>query len=371
MDSDQRRQRKQQCQAFNNGYELEFPRPYVHDLAGYFDLRPAECLIKRDLFPYIPAKGKSPLSAKTRLPMIVKHLLEDIRPDIAALQEVDCDIWEDQIGPKMIEAGYDFFLTTKNPLKKQGHGLVIMWKVDRFRLYQSKSIYFDEHPLIQPTSIMPVTGNVCQLIALEKISEYGSPVGLIVTNHHLYWRPMARYTRLRQIAVLLEETSALHKSLMASDYNTTPNEPTYQLLTSEGGLDSSIEAALQPADYELETALTASNLEEKLPVQLLMQKIGNHPVLYSAYGNYQSLDPTHATSMDSPPWPGEPKFTNYSTWKGTLDYILTSFNGMASAEGDPELRSILSLPPPSALEPGLPNASFPSDHLSIVAEFSI
>ncbi|KAI8849782.1 hypothetical protein BC829DRAFT_176050 [Chytridium lagenaria] len=95
----------------------------------------AQCLIKRELFPYILAKGKtSPLSAKHRIPIIIQHLY-DLQPDIAALQEVDGDIWGDQIASRMKELGYDFVLTLKNPLKKVGHGLVVMWKIDKLEPY--------------------------------------------------------------------------------------------------------------------------------------------------------------------------------------------------------------------------------------------
>ncbi|KAJ2787866.1 RNA exonuclease ngl2 [Coemansia interrupta] len=79
----------------------------------------------------------------------------------------------------------------------------------------------------------------------------------------------------------------------------------------------------------------------------------------SCYGTYADLDPSYRTTQ----WDGEPIFTNYTAWKGTLDYIFyTPQCGL-------EVRQVMSLPTVDSMKPGLPNEVFGSDHVSILARF--
>lgn len=65
---------------------------------------------------------------------------------------------------------------------------------------------------------------------------------------------------------------------------------------------------------------------------------------------------------------GEPPFTNYTPdFTGTLDYIFVSENSELKPVG------LLEIPGPDSpeLSGGLPNSSYPSDHLPIGADFEV
>ncbi|KAJ2883107.1 RNA exonuclease ngl2 [Coemansia aciculifera] len=83
--------------------------------------------------------------------------------------------------------------------------------------------------------------------------------------------------------------------------------------------------------------------------------------LHSCYSTYANLDVAYRTEQ----WPGEPIYTNYAKWKGTLDYIFYKpSQGM-------HVRDVMSLPAEARMKPGLPNESFASDHVSLLARFGV
>ncbi|KAJ2365476.1 RNA exonuclease ngl2, partial [Coemansia sp. RSA 2610] len=84
------------------------------------------------------------------------------------------------------------------------------------------------------------------------------------------------------------------------------------------------------------------------------------PPMRSCYDTYADLDPSYRTEQ----WAGEPIYTNYSLWKGTLDYIFYSPAGLST-------REVLSLPVEEQLKPGIPNDTFASDHVALVARFDL
>ncbi|KAJ3111871.1 Ribonuclease H2 subunit A [Phlyctochytrium bullatum] len=343
------------------------------------DLDNIECLVKRDLFPYITAKGKtSPLAAKTRLPLIAKQLLEEFKPDVAALQEVDADHWQDVLGPLTEDAGYSHVFTSKN-MDRRGHGLVIMWKKNLFSLKKSQNIHFDTHPLIQPTKIMPSTGNVSQIVALELV---GGRKGIIVTNHHLYWRPLTRYTRLRQLVALLTDATKLQQDLLqqaaeagwplfcGGDYNVLPTEPIYQILTSRLPLTDAQLSVMHATDLEI-TGLSPQDVNAERSVPEMLKLLEKIPVLHSAYSQYQSWDAEHKAFNGDALWTGEPFYTNYSEFKGTLDYIMTSEDAV-EGKGSVSLQHVLSLPAMEHLEPEQPTTSSelktPGDAITLLSQ---
>jgi len=186
----------------------------------------AQCLIKRDLFPYCT---KAVLKLKTRVSKIIREILVTHQPDIACLQEVDNykEIYE----PQFKKFGYDSVYHKKNETSLNGHGLCIIWKKNMFEKQLYKPIHFDQSHLTHPTNISPITNNVAQLIALQFKEDSSSssssppspspcssssPLGVILTNHHLYWRPSAQFVKLRQCLVLLEELKEFSMELKKS-----------------------------------------------------------------------------------------------------------------------------------------------------------
>ncbi|KAI7834226.1 Endonuclease/exonuclease/phosphatase [Kickxella alabastrina] len=245
------------------------------------------------------------------------------------------------------------------------------------------------------------------------------PAGVIVSSTHLFWRPAACYQRLQQQVALLRAIRAMQDKypgypvISCGDFNTTPDDAGYDLLTKprpvslsewqldnllplhadskdsdEDGDDKNQEAdgshastnvfsyanvaAVGTAAESKDMARKRRKLEEqerliddqlqrdtKLVQNLVTAIQADNQPMRSCYDTYADLDPSYRTDQ----WKGEPIYTNYTSWKGTLDYIFyTPGLGL-------EVRKILSLPAESRLKPGLPNEVFSSDHVSILARF--
>ncbi|PIA19553.1 hypothetical protein COEREDRAFT_5383 [Coemansia reversa NRRL 1564] len=264
------------------------------------------------------------------------------------------------------------------------------------------------------------TNNVAQIIVLRflKDTDLSSGVpGVIVSNTHLFWVPEACYERLQQQLLLSRALNVMRQKypkypvISCGDYNTTPDDAGYALLTNprpvklseqqfdkllprtldENGSDnehengnsetsqasamSYSEMAAAGTVAETDNALKKRRMleleERKVEEQLQrdIERVGRlvstiqreSEPLTSCYSTYADLDTSYRTDQ----WQGEPIYTNYTNWKGTLDYILyTPAAGLS-------LQSVLSLPPEIQLKPGLPNDVFPSDHISLVARFDI
>ncbi|KAJ3024670.1 UNVERIFIED_CONTAM: hypothetical protein HDU68_007894 [Siphonaria sp. JEL0065] len=90
----------------------------------------AQCLIKRDQFPWITVAPDSPnpLTQKTRAPLILR-CLEIHNIGIAALQEVDFDQWQQVIKDGLRPLNLDAVHFRKSEEKKSGgHGLAVVWR---------------------------------------------------------------------------------------------------------------------------------------------------------------------------------------------------------------------------------------------------
>jgi mRNA deadenylase 3'-5' endonuclease subunit Ccr4 len=104
-----------------------------------------------------------------------------------------------------------------------------------------------------------------------------------------------------------------------------------------------------------------------------LEFIPHIPQLRSCYSHYarnhkkrKNLQDSPVIEMEQKPKVhGEPPFTTYTVeWKGTLDYIFLWGDSL-------RVQGILDLPDPSAMEPGIPNEIFPSDHIPLIANLSL
>jgi len=107
-------------------------------------------------------------------------------------------------------------------------------------------------------------------------------------------------------------------------------------------------------------------------LETLLTNSKQWPLLRSVYGNYTTLVPSVKSNEY---WTGEPPYTNFTAWKGTLDYIFM-FPIKQEHEKEKEsllLRSILEIPPENVLniQTALPSDTFPSDHISIGCTFEL
>lgn len=247
----------------------------------------------------------------------------------------------------------------------KAHGCGIAYKKEKFNFIDFQAIDYDTDTTCAPSRL---TGNIAQLVALQLTSN--PKACFVVGNTHLYWKPSANYERLRQSIIfsnrLLEFKSKLsqaHKnekwiSLLFGDFNTSPNEPVYPMLTTNrldhtqiDKLNKSISLRFEDDD-ETSSDAPIDSTEELLKKYTLCE-------WHSIYSDYHKVNP----NKEEQGLCGEPKFTNYTVaHKGPLDYMFVEKPVSIS------VKRMLTIPNEEQLKPSLPNNHFGSDHLCLVTD---
>ncbi|KAK7309468.1 hypothetical protein RJT34_06221 [Clitoria ternatea] len=350
---------------------VPLPAPDIHSTGFRFTLISynilAQAYVKSTLFPHSPSPC---LKWKLRSNSIL-YVLKNLGTDFFCLQEVD--EYDSFYKGNMQDLGYSSVYMKRSGQKRDGCGL--FYKHDRAELVLEEKIEYndlvksfqdgnsssdDEHSNFQkiqpkeqkdvtpkngPKSNMEDRGDpndphvrlkrdCVGIMAAFRLKDSSCPV-LIVANTHLYWDPEWADVKLAQAKYLLSRLAKFKKLvsdryecipevIVAGDFNSTPGDMVYRYLVS-----GSASSELMPDD------------SEEPPITLC-----------SVYASTR----------------GEPQFTNYTPgFTGTLDYILFCPSDHIKPI------SFLELPESDAADiaGGLPNFSYPSDHLPIGAEFEI
>ncbi|KAJ1968633.1 RNA exonuclease ngl2 [Dispira parvispora] len=271
--------------------------------------------------------------------------------------------------------------------------------------------------------------------ALESSASQSDTVpGLIVVTCHLYWQFSGTFHRLIQLACIFREIAILQQSLgypvlLVGDFNTIPNDPNYKLLTGqpleEADLDKLVKSMHELALAQLPRMVNSSlpsdtQLFTSIPHDWKRQYVQQLTKLVQ--GNFTSI---YYSTNHTAGWQGsasEPPYTTYCEFQGTLDYmfwtrqlvknpnVLTEYirrrlpkrgpprfdfavtvpttgqsekdqsdchSAEETSSSTPDhslhysVNRLLQLPPTSVLEPGIPNALFPSDHLCLMVELAV
>ncbi|QCD90937.1 CCR4-NOT transcription complex subunit 6 [Vigna unguiculata] len=328
----------------------------------------AQVYVKSSSFPHSPS---SSLKWKLRSNTILE-VLKDLGADFFCLQEVD--EFESFYKGNMQNLGYSSIYMKRSGQKRDGCGLfykhdcaelLIEEKIEYNDLVKSipdgNSSNDDDHTNIQTVhvdkqkDVAPKNGSKSNtedrgdpndprvrlkrdcvgIMAAFKFKDPSRHI-VIVANTHLYWDPQWADVKLAQAKYLLSRLAkfktlvsdryeCIPEVIVAGDFNSQPGDTVYQYLVS-GNPSSN---------------LMLNCLEESPPIPLC-----------SVYASTR----------------GEPPFTNYTPdFTGTLDYVLFSPSDHIKPI------SFLELPDSDAADivGGLPNFSYPSDHLPIGAEFEI
>ncbi|KAL9538174.1 hypothetical protein MBANPS3_011134 [Mucor bainieri] len=336
----------------------------------------AQSLIKRKLFPdsgdYIKWKARR------------KMILDEIKlydPDILTLQELDN--FEAYYEAKLAEMGYRVVYHT-HPTKR--HGCGIAYKESKFSRVDSATVDYNTDSTCLPSYM---TGNIAQLLALRWTAD--PSVGFVVGNTHLYWRPTSNYERFRQTIIyanrLLEfkhtlDASSTHwEPLLFGDFNTTPDDAAYGLLTTSqlsdfhvqdlnasrvykpSAADGSKEEQEEEEEEEEEDQGTAVSVDQLDAIETLLAKYHQQQQQGRCWKSIYSHFGLVNTDSNSQGLFGEPRFTDYaSQFQGTLDYMF--IDGSSRMRID---RLLLMPDEEQFLKPSLPNRHFGSDHLCLVA----
>jgi len=161
----------------------------------------AQSLINRTYFPYCSSKALKWSFRKANL----LNELKSYAPDIACFQELEfSEDWKKALK----ELGYEGVTKPRGGKKQDGCG--IFFKSHRFRLLETREIEFDK---LAGNIAELHTLNVGQIVVLEFVD--GEPGrtknGLIVANHHLYYKPAFTGWKTLQACHTLREVATLRK----------------------------------------------------------------------------------------------------------------------------------------------------------------
>ncbi|KAE8649975.1 carbon catabolite repressor protein 4 homolog 4 [Cucumis sativus] len=328
----------------------------------------AQVYVKSSFFPHSPS---SCLKWKARSQAILA-VLKNLEADFLCLQEVD--EYDSFYKGNLERCGYSSLYIQRSGQKRDGCG--IFFKHEKAELIVEDRIEYndlvgsvqDDSGSCEDKSVDVVTSASNDVESNKgsspktTVADRGDPndprvrlkrdcVGImaafkleqpfhhvvIVANTHLYWDPEWADVKLAQAKYLLsrlarfkslvaEKFECTPSILLAGDFNSTPGDKVYEYLVS--GNSSS--------------GFSPECLDQELPLPLS-----------SVYANILG---------------SEPSFTNFTPgFTGTLDYIFFSPSDF--------IRPISFLELPESEWPeiigGLPNHSYPSDHLPIAAEFEI
>lgn len=295
-----------------------------------------------DAFPLV---SNSFLNWEHRQGLLLQEILAK-DPDVVALQEVDH--FEDFFEPELSKHGYSGLFKPKRDNKKSD-GCATFYKTERLLLHIRQDLVYkneigSEAGQVAILSIFKVlpknpknnnynNNNNDNNTNSSNGNENDANLPLFAfLNTHLKAKPEFEDLRVKEISVVgnllvkLRQQYPKISIVIASDMNTEPNGPVYEYL-SKGKFTSS-----------------TINVSHSLPLK-------------SAYSFYKDGN-------------GEP---DYTTWKirppiescRVIDYIWYTTDTLSPT-------ALLEIPPPSSFpESRLPSEDYPSDHLSILAEFEL
>mmetsp|Transcript_1127 Transcript_1127/g.4184 ORF Transcript_1127/g.4184 Transcript_1127/m.4184 type:complete len:548 (-) Transcript_1127:374-2017(-) len=309
--------------------------------------------------------------------------------DILALQEVQSNHYEEFFAPELQKHGYTAVYKKKTAQVFTGtsytiDGCATFFKKERFTLIKKYEVEFNKAALSLSESLSAATqkkdalsrlmkDNVALIVVLEALEGVGqqAPPGgkrqlLCVANTHIHANPELKDVKLWQVHTLLKGLEKIAASaeipmVVCGDFNSTPGSAAHSLLQS-GRVDA---AHPELATDPLGILRPPSKLCHQLPLvsaytALATAELEERDAAAAVHAQRERLDP--AT--------GEPAFTNCTAdFLDTLDYIFYTADslqpvGLLELPSEHELRE-------KTADAGIPNASFPSDHVALLAQFRL
>lgn len=280
--------------------------------------------------------------------------------DIVCFQEMDR--FHDHFQPLLYGLGYDVRYYMRNG--PQSDVNAVGWKRDKFREVASRQVSF-----AQTTMALGCVPNVAQMVALQ--SKHDPTVRIIVATTHLYWKAECDHIRFLQMHSLLHELYEFQALLQNNDLGAT-----YVPIIT-GDFNSDHESMAMQATLHATGALrllepeTFRDLCQRLSmsetaVRMLLADFATAwPPLADAYANYAMALPG-PNGYDLP-------YTSFCFYKGVLDFILYGQYHPRQDQRRLCPTALRMMPDLSILEAeeALPNHTYASDHLALMAEFTI
>jgi RNA exonuclease NGL2 len=371
-----------------------------------------------------------------------QNLLQEVllyNPTILCMQE--CDYYTEHWKSALSQNGYDSVYSAPKKRKDMGddntrYGIVTAFKTSDFQLLYSDVIQFQDYLWDENySSVFEKSKSQFDVMELDKatncahilcLKHVSGKYALLVANSHLAWRPDFKYTRLRQVHILMNRMKQIQKQLIdqykfdnipiifSCDLNDLPHNPIYTLLTNESREPVNVDSeqrsdALQlylklkykipdcilswnkdninqmctDSDIHLETLLLREMNIRMEHVQSIIDHTlaQDFPVFTSVYSSYMKFfpDATSKYKVTTNESYGvvtggeyEPVHTNYvEGFKETLDYIFIERGSRDRIHIIP--KEILAIPSDETLSQctALPNEEFSSDHISLACKLSV
>lgn len=329
------------------------------------------------------------------------QILQEIQAqdaDIVCLQEVDQESFNEYFCSKLSYNGYKGIFWPKSRAKtmsekdaKMVDGCATFYKHVKYILLDKQLVEFASIAINKPdmksqpaifNRVMPKDQHA--VVSFFENRQTGSR--MIVTNTHLHWDPRYADVKVVQTAILMENVSKLAEKYVSWPPTKDKDKKAYALSDNNTSGDGE---AVDDAGQEYAPSMKYTS-STQIPLIIAgdfnsLADSGVYELLSSGglsgthsdfgpfeYGNFTRDGIQHPFSLRSSyaslhGGPDELTFTNYTPgFVGVVDYIWYSTNTL-------ELTTLLGPVDPVYMKrvPGFPNYHFPSDHLSLLAEFQI
>jgi CCR4-NOT transcription complex subunit 6 len=324
-----------------------------------------------------------------------EQVLQEIQTqdaDFVCLQEVDTDTFKEYFSMKLAYSDYKGVFWPRSRAKtmsekdaKNVDGCATFYKSSKFILLDKQLVDFANIAINRPdmknqhdifNRVMP--RDHIGVVTFFENRLTGSR--LMLVNTHFFWDPVYADVKLIQTAILLGEINRLAEKY--AHWPACKDKKAYAFVDEADGEPTEPEPIPEPSkEYLSKTQIPLvicadQNSTRDSSVFELLSKgtvSPDHDELGGrSYGNFTKDGMDHPfslksayTNLDSTA--EEVPFTNYTPgFRGVIDHIWYSTNALENTsllgKVDPEYMNTV---------PGFPNYHFPSDHLSLMAEFSV
>eukprot|EP01025_Chloroclados_australasicus_P006513 TRINITY_DN12093_c0_g3_i4.p1 TRINITY_DN12093_c0_g3~~TRINITY_DN12093_c0_g3_i4.p1 ORF type:complete len:451 (-),score=30.94 TRINITY_DN12093_c0_g3_i4:1842-3194(-) len=345
-----------------------------------------------DQFSYCPSWA---LNWEFRKHKLVQEILQ-YEADVICLQEVQRQHYNNFFQSQLAEHGYCSIFKSKTTqvitedAQCDIDGCATFYKESRFKFVKKYEVEFNKaaasttHAMKDPARQKLAQSrlfkdNIALIAVFEVIGVYhnnhqtnlnGRPL-ICIANTHIHSNPDLSDVKLWQVHTLLKgmekiATSADIPIIVAGDFNSEPGSAAHQLITRPH-IDANHP---EYPDDPLGLLQPNSKLQHQLPLSSAYSML--HLAISAQKNGMKIPDPEMEAkaAQQRQMWDNrtrEPMYTNVTQdFTGTLDYLFYTTNSLVPV-------ALLELPSRTELQPypntGLPNATYPSDHLALMAEF--
>jgi 2',5'-phosphodiesterase len=365
---------------------VRFPPGSADRLPGHHRVMTYNILLQSlvaDTHPSDPICGQGDY----RKQLVVDEMLKS-NANIISLQECAASLFQSYLEPVMRHAaGFRGIYRPKG--LGSSEGCAIFFKTEEFdlifdtavsisdTLFQHQAPGWGRAKELYGVAMQKYTlPHICQIAVVEARSRGGTGQNrIVVCNTHLFYHNDAAFVRNIQCAVALEaakeimDTHGATTMVFSGDLNSTPETGVVEFL-HKGWLPAN------HMEFSQEALALFRGVQKKLrgtSVGPSAPKRGNYPVQWVTKSGYKSVpEEAEGNLLFQHPFRFipcfdalEPPLTLFSSvFVGTLDWLF--FHGVE------RVRTLPLLPEASLAEHGpFPSSVFPSDHVSVVADFRV